>query len=89
MPILELLVSLAQAVGLILPTFLGIYLLLTPTQRISVQYMDMCHRYTRFRPLKDEDFKYLPTLIIGLRAFGLACLVLGGYVGYLLLVDKF
>lgn len=57
-----------------LPGFLGLYLLLTSPDRLTVQYQNYMLRKT-MRPLKDEDFSKSNLVVIGLKVFGFVLIV--------------
>lgn len=52
---MNLLFPLLQAIVIVTPFVLGLYLVVVPKDKLVVQYQNVLLRYTR-KPLKDEDF---------------------------------
>lgn len=59
---------------IILPAFLGVYLLASSSDQLTVRYQNYMLAKT-MKPLKDEDFKNIKKIIFGLKMLGLILLV--------------
>lgn len=69
---------LISAVAIIM-AFLGIYLIFSPSDHLTVRYQNFRLSYTQ-RPLKDEDFPNMPKVIWTLKLTGVLMLVAGATV---------
>lgn len=72
-------------IALVVAALLGLYVLTKPTDALIEKWQRVSLRLTH-KPLKDEDFLYLPKLIPVLRAMGMAMIGLSGW-GLYCLVD--
>ncbi len=58
-----------------LPGFVGVYLLFTSPDNLSVKYQNYRLAKTH-QPLKDEDFSNMPSIILRLKMAGSALLII-------------
>lgn len=75
----------AASILIVLPAFLGMYLLVSSTDQLAVRYQNFMLART-MKPLKDEDFKHITWVIYGLKVLGLLLLVCSIVLGIGILV---